>query len=69
VVVTERASQLAVRYQVDPRMVQAVLDESVRVIRDDRVLLVENPTTASSVSRRNRQVKRTRLRHRLHCFP
>jgi len=41
VVVTERASQLAVRYQVDPRMVQAVLDESVRVIRDDRVLLVE----------------------------
>jgi coenzyme F420-0:L-glutamate ligase/coenzyme F420-1:gamma-L-glutamate ligase len=41
VTVTERARELAGRLQADPRMVQVVLDESVRVIRDDRVLIVE----------------------------
>lgn len=41
VVVTPRASELALALHADPRMVQAVLDESVRVVRDDRVLIVE----------------------------
>ncbi|MGA8016404.1 MAG: coenzyme F420-0:L-glutamate ligase [Candidatus Dormiibacterota bacterium] len=41
VAVTPRAHELAARLRADPRMVQAVLDESVRVVRDDRVLIVE----------------------------
>jgi coenzyme F420-0:L-glutamate ligase/coenzyme F420-1:gamma-L-glutamate ligase len=41
VMVGARAEELAVRLHADPRMVQVVLDESVRVVRDDRVLIVE----------------------------
>jgi coenzyme F420-0:L-glutamate ligase/coenzyme F420-1:gamma-L-glutamate ligase len=41
VAVSARARELATRLQADPRMVQTVLDESVRVVRDDRVLIVE----------------------------
>jgi coenzyme F420-0:L-glutamate ligase/coenzyme F420-1:gamma-L-glutamate ligase len=41
VTVTPRAGALAVSLNADPRMVQAVLDESRRVVRDDRVLIVE----------------------------
>jgi coenzyme F420-0:L-glutamate ligase/coenzyme F420-1:gamma-L-glutamate ligase len=41
VCVTPRAAELAERLRADPRMVQVVLDESVRVVRDDRVLIVE----------------------------
>jgi len=36
-----RAQELAERLQADPRMVQVVLDESVRVVRAERVLIVE----------------------------
>jgi coenzyme F420-0:L-glutamate ligase/coenzyme F420-1:gamma-L-glutamate ligase len=36
-----QARALAARLRADARMVQAVLDESVRVVRDDRVLIVE----------------------------
>ena len=36
-----RASELATRLEADARFVQVVLDESTRVIRDDRVLIVE----------------------------
>ena len=39
--VSARAGRLAARLRADPRMVQAVLDETVRVVRDDRVLIVE----------------------------
>jgi coenzyme F420-0:L-glutamate ligase/coenzyme F420-1:gamma-L-glutamate ligase len=38
---TERAHALARALEADPRMVQVVLDESARVVRDDRVLIVE----------------------------
>jgi coenzyme F420-0:L-glutamate ligase/coenzyme F420-1:gamma-L-glutamate ligase len=41
VAVSPRARALAARLRADPRMVQAVLDESVRVVREDRVLIVE----------------------------
>ena len=36
-----RALDYAARLQEDPRMIQLVLDESVRVVREDRVLIVE----------------------------
>ncbi len=36
-----RARKLAARVLADPRMVQVVLDEGVRVVRDDRVLIME----------------------------
>jgi len=36
-----RALDYAARLQEDPRMIQLVLDESVRVVRDERVLIVE----------------------------
>jgi coenzyme F420-0:L-glutamate ligase/coenzyme F420-1:gamma-L-glutamate ligase len=36
-----RAQELAEQLHADPRMVQVVLDESVRVVRADRVLIVE----------------------------
>jgi coenzyme F420-0:L-glutamate ligase/coenzyme F420-1:gamma-L-glutamate ligase len=38
---SERARELAVRLGADARMVQVILDESTRVVRDDRVLIVE----------------------------
>jgi coenzyme F420-0:L-glutamate ligase/coenzyme F420-1:gamma-L-glutamate ligase len=38
---TERAHALARMLEADPRMVQVVLDESTRVVREDRVLIVE----------------------------
>jgi coenzyme F420-0:L-glutamate ligase/coenzyme F420-1:gamma-L-glutamate ligase len=38
---TERATALARKLDADPRMVQVILDESTRVVRDDRVLIVE----------------------------
>ena len=38
---SERALALAPGLEADPRMVQAVLDETVRVVRADRVLIVE----------------------------
>jgi coenzyme F420-0:L-glutamate ligase/coenzyme F420-1:gamma-L-glutamate ligase len=41
VAVGPRASELAEHLHADPRMVQVVLDESVRVVRHDRVLIVE----------------------------
>ena len=41
VAVGKPAQLLADRLSADPRMVQVVLDESVRVVRDDRVLIVE----------------------------
>ena len=41
VVVSPRAGELAERLHADARMVQVVLDETVRVVRDDRVLIVE----------------------------
>jgi coenzyme F420-0:L-glutamate ligase/coenzyme F420-1:gamma-L-glutamate ligase len=41
VTVTPRARDLAGRLKADPRMVQVILDESLRVVRDDRVLIVE----------------------------
>ena len=41
VVAGARARELAERLNADARMVQVVLDESVRVVRDDRVLIVE----------------------------
>jgi coenzyme F420-0:L-glutamate ligase/coenzyme F420-1:gamma-L-glutamate ligase len=37
----ERARELAVRLESDPRFVQAILDESVRIVRSERVLIVE----------------------------
>ena len=39
--VSSRARELAAGLHADPRMVQVVLDESVRVVRSDRVLIVE----------------------------
>lgn len=36
-----RALELAARLGSDPRFVQVVLDESVRIVRDDRVLITE----------------------------
>ena len=41
VAVSPRARELAEGLHADPRMVQVVLDESVRVVRSDRVLIVE----------------------------
>ncbi len=41
VTVSERARDLAERLGADPRLVQVILDESTRVVRDDRVLIVE----------------------------
>ncbi len=38
---SERATALAHRLSADPRMVQVILDETTRVVRDDRVLIVE----------------------------
>lgn len=38
---SERATALANRLSADPRMVQVILDETTRVVRDDRVLIVE----------------------------
>jgi coenzyme F420-0:L-glutamate ligase / coenzyme F420-1:gamma-L-glutamate ligase len=38
---SERAQDLARSLGADPRMVQVILDESIRVVRDDRVLIVE----------------------------
>jgi coenzyme F420-0:L-glutamate ligase / coenzyme F420-1:gamma-L-glutamate ligase len=38
---SERAIALAHKLGADPRMVQVVLDETTRVVRDDRVLIVE----------------------------
>jgi coenzyme F420-0:L-glutamate ligase / coenzyme F420-1:gamma-L-glutamate ligase len=38
---TRRAQELAAKVDGDPRMVQVVLDESVRVVRSERVLIVE----------------------------
>src|SRR5436853_4567425 len=38
---SRRALDYAERLQDDPRVVQLVLDESVRVVRDERVLIVE----------------------------
>jgi coenzyme F420-0:L-glutamate ligase/coenzyme F420-1:gamma-L-glutamate ligase len=38
---SEQAIALAQRLDADPRMVQVVLDESTRIVRDDRVLIVE----------------------------
>ncbi len=40
-VVTPRAAEIGARTKVDPRRVQIVLDESIRIVRDDRVLIVE----------------------------
>jgi coenzyme F420-0:L-glutamate ligase/coenzyme F420-1:gamma-L-glutamate ligase len=41
VIASKHARDLAASLGADPRMVQVVLDESVRVVRDDRVLIVE----------------------------
>ena len=41
VTVSDRARDLAGRLGADPRLVQVILDESTRVVRDDRVLIVE----------------------------
>jgi coenzyme F420-0:L-glutamate ligase/coenzyme F420-1:gamma-L-glutamate ligase len=41
VVVSSHAAEVATRVLGDPRMVQVVLDESVRVVREERVLIVE----------------------------
>jgi len=41
VTVSDRARDLAERLGADPRLVQVILDESTRVVRDDRVLIVE----------------------------
>ena len=38
---SEQAITLATNLDADPRMVQVVLDESTRIVRDDRVLIVE----------------------------
>jgi coenzyme F420-0:L-glutamate ligase / coenzyme F420-1:gamma-L-glutamate ligase len=38
---SEQAITLAQKLDADPRMVQVVLDESTRIVRDDRVLIVE----------------------------
>jgi coenzyme F420-0:L-glutamate ligase/coenzyme F420-1:gamma-L-glutamate ligase len=38
---SERALELARKLEADPRMVQVILDETTRVVRDDRVLIVE----------------------------
>src|SRR2546423_1508118 len=38
---SDHARVLAARMEADPRMVQVVLDESVRIVRADRVLIVE----------------------------
>jgi coenzyme F420-0:L-glutamate ligase / coenzyme F420-1:gamma-L-glutamate ligase len=37
----ESARRYAARLQADPRVVQAILDETVRIVRDERVLIVE----------------------------
>src|SRR5207302_4032257 len=39
--VSRRAHRLAASLPADPRMVQVVLDESVRIVRQERVLIVE----------------------------
>lgn len=38
---SEQAIGLALKLEADPRMVQVILDETTRVVRDDRVLIVE----------------------------
>jgi coenzyme F420-0:L-glutamate ligase/coenzyme F420-1:gamma-L-glutamate ligase len=38
---SERAIALGQKLEADPRMVQVILDETTRVVRDDRVLIVE----------------------------
>ena len=38
---SERATALALKLDADPRMVHVILDETTRVVRDDRVLIVE----------------------------
>jgi coenzyme F420-0:L-glutamate ligase/coenzyme F420-1:gamma-L-glutamate ligase len=38
---SEQAIELALATESDPRLVQVVLDESVRIVRSDRVLIVE----------------------------
>jgi coenzyme F420-0:L-glutamate ligase/coenzyme F420-1:gamma-L-glutamate ligase len=38
---SERSIALAQRLEADPRLVQVILDETRRVVRDDRVLIVE----------------------------
>jgi coenzyme F420-0:L-glutamate ligase / coenzyme F420-1:gamma-L-glutamate ligase len=38
---SDHAVALAQRLEADPRLVQVILDESTRVVRDDRVLIVE----------------------------
>jgi coenzyme F420-0:L-glutamate ligase/coenzyme F420-1:gamma-L-glutamate ligase len=38
---SERALELARKLEADPCMVQVILDETTRVVRDDRVLIVE----------------------------
>ncbi|MGH7912380.1 MAG: coenzyme F420-0:L-glutamate ligase [Candidatus Dormibacteraceae bacterium] len=41
IVAGERARELAAGLGADPRMVQAILDETARIVRSDRVLIVE----------------------------
>jgi coenzyme F420-0:L-glutamate ligase/coenzyme F420-1:gamma-L-glutamate ligase len=41
VVPSDRATALALKLDADPRMLQVILDETVRIVRDDRVLIVE----------------------------
>ncbi len=41
IVPSDRATALARKLESDPRMIQVILDESVRIVRDDRVLIVE----------------------------
>jgi coenzyme F420-0:L-glutamate ligase/coenzyme F420-1:gamma-L-glutamate ligase len=41
VIPSRRAGELAHKLAGDPRLVQVILDESTRVVRDDRVLIVE----------------------------
>lgn len=38
---SDRALELARKLEADPRMVQVILDETKRIVRDDRVLIVE----------------------------
>jgi coenzyme F420-0:L-glutamate ligase / coenzyme F420-1:gamma-L-glutamate ligase len=41
VVPSDHATALARKLESDPRMVQVILDETIRIVRDDRVLIVE----------------------------
>ncbi len=40
---TEKAVTLGMEISHDPRLVQAILDESVRIVRKERILIVETP--------------------------